>query len=226
MNLPSLSNSRIIPNIENKAHCLIQDLGLIDYERAFLIQKETVTQVLKGQSDTLILCEHPSVLTLGRLASEENYLIPRDEIISRGVRILNIDRGGEITLHAPGQLVTYPIFNIQRSGRDLKHFLSKLEQVAIDLLQGFDILARRISGQRGVWVNDKKIASIGIGVKKWISFHGMSINVNVDLNLFRMIRPCGLDVQMTSISQLTNRDVSIQEVKNRVIESFVKNFHH
>ncbi len=204
--------------------CRVKDIGLIDYEEAFLIQKQTVSEVIQGQSDTLLLCEHPVVFTLGRLADERNFLIPPKDIESRGMKILAIDRGGEVTLHGPGQIVTYPIFNLNHFRRDLKHFLYKLEQVAIDLLQDFDIVARRISGQRGVWVGQEKIASLGIGVKKWVSFHGMAINVNTDLNLFSMIKPCGLDVKMTSISKLIGKSVDMKDVKEKIVRNYCRNF--
>ncbi len=204
--------------------CRVKDLGLINYEEAFQLQKQTVSKVLQGQPNTLYLCEHLPVFTLGRLADERNFLIPPKDIESRGMKIFPIDRGGEVTLHGPGQIVTYPIFNLNHFRRDLKHFLYKLEQVAIDLLQDFDIVARRISGQRGVWVKEEKIASLGIGVKKWVSFHGMAINVNTDLNLFSMIKPCGLDVKMTSLSKLIGHNADLKDIKEKIIKHYCRNF--
>ena len=202
----------------------VQDLGLIDYVHAFDLQKKTVLEVIQGAADTLFLCEHPTVLTLGRLADEKNFLTAPKDIQSQGIKILPIDRGGEVTLHAPGQIVTYPIFNLNHFGRDLKHFLYRLEQVAIDLLQDFDIVARRISDQRGVWVKEEKIASLGIGVKKWVSFHGMAVNVNTDLNLFSMIKPCGLDVKMTSIGKLIGKSVDMKDVKEKIVKQYCRHF--
>ena len=204
--------------------CRIKDAGLMEYSQAFDLQKKTVLEVTRGEVDTLLICEHPGVLTMGRLATEENFLLSVEEIQSQGIKILRIDRGGEVTLHSPGQIVTYPIFNLRRFGTDLKLFLEKLEQVAIDLLKDFDIVARRISGHRGVWVKEDKIASIGIGVKKWVSFHGMAVNVNTDLKLFSMIKPCGLDVRMTSLSKLLGCPVDLEEVKKRLMESYRLNF--
>jgi lipoate-protein ligase B len=145
-------------------------------------------------------------------------------LVKQGVGIHHIDRGGEITLHAPGQLVVYPILNLVNFGKDLRRYFYQLEQVAIDLLGGFDIVASRVSGKTGVWIEEKKIASVGIGVRKWISFHGLAINVDTDLNLFSMIKPCGLDVEMTSISGIKKSPVSMGEVKKRFVEHFYRNF--
>ena len=113
----------------------VRDLGLIDYLEAYAIQKQSVAGVLKGQDQCLLLCEHPTVLTLGRLASSRNILCSPLNVQKRGIQVINIDRGGEVTLHSPGQLVVYPIFNLNYLGRDLKQYLYQLEQVAIDLLR-------------------------------------------------------------------------------------------
>lgn len=189
--------------------CRIVDLDLIDYEKSYALQRKYMQEVFESGDQILMVCEHPVVLTLGRLATEDNILISKEEIMSKGVKVLNIDRGGEVTLHCPGQIVLYPILNLNNYKRNLKFYFNKLEQVAIDFFGEFDILACRRLGQRGVWVGVKKIASIGIGVKKWISFHGMSINVNPDLTLFSMIRPCGLDIAMTSIRQAVGESIDV-----------------
>lgn len=213
-----------VSSLNHSVLCRVKDIGLIDYEEAFQLQKQTVAEVIQGEFDTLLLCEHPMVFTLGRLADEQNFLIPPKDIQARGIKILPVDRGGEVTLHGPGQIVTYPIFHLNHFRRDLRHFLYKLEQVAIDLLQDFDIVARRISGRRGVWVGQEKIASLGIGVKKWVSFHGMAVNVNTDLDLFSMIKPCGLDVKMTSMAKLLGHEVILNEVKERIVQHYCSNF--
>ncbi len=191
---------------------IYRDLGLIDYEKAWAVQKKTVEQVIAGQPSTVLLCEHPTVLTLGRLGKTENILYSREELEKRNISLLRIDRGGEVTLHAPGQLVVYPIINLN-NGRDLKSYLIKLEQVTIDLLQDFGIVATRIAGQRGIWVQDNKLASIGIGVRKWVTYHGLGINVNTDLNLFSVIKPCGLDVRMISMKEIKGHPIDMEQVK-------------
>ena len=202
----------------------VTNLGLIDYHKAYSLQKEAVENLLKGGPQVLFLCEHPTVITLGRLGKAGNIFFPKEELEKQDIEIVAIDRGGDVTLHAPGQLVAYPVFNLLRYGKDLHQFLYKLEQVAIDLLADFDIVANRISGRRGVWVKERKIASIGIGVRKWISFHGLGLNVNTDLNLFSMIKPCGLDVVMTSLRAIHKKDINMEEVKRKIVNCFERHF--
>ena len=204
--------------------CRVKDLGLVDYAEAYALQKQCVNDLLKGGLQTLLLCEHPPVLTLGRLTDENNLLIAKEDLAKQGVTIHPIDRGGDITLHAPGQLVIYPILNLANFGKDLRRYLHGLEQVAIDLLGSFDIVASRFSGQTGVWVGEEKIASIGIGVRKWVSFHGLAVNVNTDLTLFSMIQPCGLKVKMTSVAEIKKSAIDMAEAKKKMTECFCKIF--
>lgn len=210
--------------IKENTSCQVKDLGTIDYGKAYALQRDYVNTLVQEGMQTLILCEHPPTLTLGRSSDEKHILISQEELDKRNVSVHHIDRGGDITLHAPGQLVVYPILDLANFGKDLRSYLRRLEQVAIDLLSGFDIVASRFSGQTGVWTGKKKIASIGIGVRKWISFHGLAVNVNTDLNLFSMIKPCGLDVEMTSMSQMIKRVIDIEEVKKKIVASFCSNF--
>jgi len=172
----------------------------------------------------LILCEHPAVLTLGRMTNPGSLLYQRQEIEARGVQITSVDRGGDVTLHAPGQLIVYPIFNLNNYGKNLKVYMEMLEEVAVDLLKNFGILAISISGKRGVFVGDDKIISIGVGVRKWVTYHGLGINVNTDLSLFKLIKPCGLDVRMTSMQKLKNHPVPMQDVKSNVVQQFQEHF--
>lgn len=204
--------------------CTVQDWGLVRYQDAYGRQKELVSRVIGGEEPCLVLCEHPPVLTLGRMTKTDSMLWSLEEIKRAGVDVVTIDRGGDVTLHAPGQLVVYPIFDLNRHGRDLKLFLEGLEHVVIDLLKEFDILADSIDGQRGVWAGRDKIASIGIGVRKWVSYHGIGLNVNTDLALFRMIRPCGLDVRMTSMEKLKGAQVDMRAVKEKIVRHFYQKF--
>ena len=211
----------MITNTQNI--CEVRDLGLIDYDTAYGIQKESMARVLAGGAQTILLCEHPAVITLGRMFQEANIL--NEEAITRqGIRVVPIDRGGDVTLHAPGQLVVYPILNLAQSKRDLRLYMHKLEQVTIALLKSFGIVANRISGKTGVFVGPGKIASLGIGVRKWVTYHGLGINVNTDLKLFELIKPCGLDVRMTSIARIEGQPIDMSEVKQRLIKSFGKEF--
>ncbi len=211
--------------MQAKIPCRVLDLGLIDYEKAYTLQRNFVDEVIGKKENIILLCEHTPVFTLGRIATEENFLLTSDEIKQSGAKVLRVDRGGEVTFHGPGQLVVYPIFQLTDFGKDLKLYMGQLEQVAIDLLRYFGIVADRILGQRGVWVGQEKIASIGIGVRKWVSYHGIGINVNTDLKFFSFVRPCGLNVRMTSISKITNKSVDMAAVKAKAIECFAKNFH-
>lgn len=207
-----------------QSSCVIRDWGLISYQEAYARQKELVNRVIGGKGPHLVVCEHPPVLTVGRMTKPDSLLWSREDIKAAGVEIASIDRGGDITLHAPGQLVVYPVFDLNDHGRDLKLFLEELEEVVIDLLADFGILAGSIDGQRGVWVGREKIASIGIGVRKWVSYHGVGLNVNTDLALFRMIRPCGLDVQMTSMAKIKGAPVDMREVKEKIVDQFLNRF--
>jgi lipoate-protein ligase B len=210
--------------IQEETACRVNDLGLMGYDKVYDLQKQYVHKLLNGGTQVLLLCEHPSTLTLGRLADESHILISKEELQRRGVNIYHIDRGGDITLHAPGQLVIYPILDLVNFGKNLRFYLYQLEQVAIDLLWSFDIVANRFPQQTGAWVGTKKIASIGIGVRKWISFHGLAINVNTRLELFSMIKPCGLSVEMTSMAEVKKAVIPMEEVKEKIVECFKKNF--
>lgn len=200
------------------------DLGLIDYSEAYRLQKEMVAQVIAGAPEKIFLCEHPTVLTLGRMADQRYILASKDELAARGIEILSIDRGGEVTLHAPGQLVVYPILDLRKRGKDLKRYLYDLEDVAIQFMQQYKIIAFRKPGQTGVWVGAQKIVSVGVGVRKWVTFHGLGINVNTDLTLFSLINPCGLSVAMTSVESMIGQAVAFQKVKKDFCEAFLRSF--
>ncbi len=203
---------------------IIEDWGLIPYTDAYERQKERVRRVMDGAADHLVLCEHPAVLTLGRMTNPASLLYQRSDIEARGVTIAKVDRGGDVTLHAPGQLVVYPIFNLDNYGKNLKVYMETLEEVAVDLLRNFGILAISVPGQRGVFVGPEKIISIGVGVRKWVTYHGLGINVNTDLSLFNLIKPCGLNVRMTSMQKLKGRVIPMQEVKTEIVNQFQKAF--
>jgi lipoate-protein ligase B len=185
-------------------HC-----GLMEYERGLQLQKEFVREVAAGAPGVLLLCEHPVTLTLGRTYHQQNILATHDELVSRGVAVVAADRGGDVTLHAPGQLVAYPILDLKTMGRDLGIYLRKLEQASVDFLLDFGIVAQGDDDRRGVWVGRSKIASIGIGISHWVTYHGVGLNIMTDLELFKLIRPCGLDVTMTSLKKLTGRSPSM-----------------
>jgi len=203
---------------------IVEDWGLIDYQAAHERQRAVVQEVVAGAPQRLVFCEHPPVLTLGRMFTPESFLYTREDILSQGVSIVPVDRGGDVTLHAPGQLIVYVMADLDRYGRDLKAYLERIEEVAVDLLKDFDILAMSMPGQRGVFTDRNKIISIGVGVRQWVTYHGLGINVNTDLSLFDLIKPCGLDVRMTSIAQLKGVPVAMDDVKEKFTRHFCRRF--
>ncbi len=192
----------------------IQDLGLQPYSEIWALQKSTLEQRAAGQiPDQLLLTEHPPVYTLGRRFQPENLLDPGD------VPVIAIERGGDITFHEPGQLVVYPIFLLTDQRRDLRGFLNGLEQVLINTLAEFGFTAERDSRNTGVWIQGFKVASIGIAVRRWVTWHGLALNINNDLALTQNIRPCGFDaVLMRSLQQLKGEALDIAKIKQVLIE--------
>jgi lipoate-protein ligase B len=204
--------------------CQFIDLGVVDFQDAYVMQKKLWQQACEDACQRLIICEHPAVFTLGKIAQERFLLVNAEDLRHQHIALVRTDRGGEVTFHGPGQLVIYPIFHLEPYGKDLKIFLEKLEEVVIDLLRYFGIVANRQKGFTGVWVKEKKIASVGIGVKKWVSFHGIGLNVNTDLSFFSMIKPCGLDVAMTSMANETGSPLAMARVKEKIVEVFKEHF--
>jgi len=188
------------------------------------LQKKAAAEVMAGGPERIFLCEHPAVLTLGRMSDQQYILASRDELAQRKIEIVSIDRGGEVTLHAPGQLVVYPILDLKKHGKDLKQYMHQLEEIAIKFLQNYGISSSRNPGKTGVWVGAKKIVSIGVGVKKWVTFHGMAININTDLDLFSLINPCGLSVTMTSVEKIQGQSVDFQKAKRDFATIFLQHF--
>ena len=201
---------------------MILDLGLIDYEECYTTQRETVARRKLGEiGDTLMLAEHNNVFTVGRTGGKGNLLANEVYLRQKGIKVLNIDRGGDITFHGPGQLVVYPIIELKEKWRDLHKYMRNLEDVVIKFLKRYSVRSRREPGRTGVWASGKKVASIGIGVSNWVTYHGLSININPDLEFFDMIYPCGLrGVKMASLKSLCREDISIEEAKDAILSDF------
>jgi lipoyl(octanoyl) transferase len=187
----------------------LYDLGIVPYARALALQRELHAQRVAGAiPDTLLLLEHPPVITLGKAFHPEHLRYAREFYAQQGIELHPTDRGGDVTCHNPGQLVGYPIFDVAQHGRDLHQFLRDLEQAIIDALRAFGVEAHREAGYTGVWVGNAKIAAIGVKVTKWVSMHGFALNVNNDLSLFQTIVPCGIaDRPVTSLQQVLGRAV-------------------
>jgi len=206
--------------------CQVHDLGLIDYGIGWQLQKDFFSEVETSKnSHTLILCRHNPVITLGRNAHEENILFSRDDLFLKGVDLFQTERGGDVTYHGPGQIVAYPIFNLAYLKKDIHWFLRKLEDVAIDFLSELGVNCNRRPGLTGVWVDKKKIASIGISIRHWITFHGMSINIkDADLADFSLIRPCGMDIEMTSLETVLAKEMQVDDLKEVLADKFCAGF--
>jgi lipoyl(octanoyl) transferase len=196
------------------------DLGCLEYLHVLAVQEDLLQrQCERRGNDTLLLVEHPPVFTLGRGAEEQNLLSPREVPVHR------VSRGGEVTFHGPGQLVGYPLIDLTNHGRDVHLYLRGLEAVLIEVLATAGIAARREKGKTGVWVDDKKIASIGVGVRRWMTYHGFALNVTTDLSYFADIVPCGLvGVRMTSMAELLPVTVDVAALKPLVAATFASYF--
>lgn len=200
----------------------VVDLGQQDYYQVWNMQKALHAKRADGTiTDTLLLVEHNPVITLGKSGKSDNILIPETLLKEKGVDFYRIERGGDATYHGPGQLVGYPIFNIKERLAGIRSFIEKIEEVIIATLDRFSIKADKKEKMIGVWVGSGKICSIGIAVKKWVSFHGFALNVNTDLQYFDLIHPCGFkNIKMTSMAEILKKNVSMNAVKDRVIEEF------
>lgn len=197
--------------------------GLIDYRDAQTHQDILVKQRPHWPHDLLILLEHPSVITLGRNSSQNNLLWSHADLQAAGIDCVNSSRGGDITLHNPGQLVGYPIVDLNYYQRDLHRYLRLLEEVLGLTLAEYGLNSTTVPGKTGVWLADRKIASIGIAVRRWISYHGFALNIDNDLASFTAITPCGLpDISMTSMSAELAGPVDKEEVAKVLISQFSK----
>ncbi|NQT90896.1 MAG: lipoyl(octanoyl) transferase LipB [Candidatus Omnitrophica bacterium] len=206
--------------------CKSIDLGLTDFREAYKFQRQCLEEVKSGSSaGFLLFTEHRPVFTMGRFAKRDNLLIDEETAKARGIDIVKTDRGGDITFHGPGQMVAYPVFDLKKGIKDVHRFLSMLEDVAISCLKEFGIPSHRIKGRTGAWTDKGKIASIGIGVSKWVTFHGIAINANVDLDYFNMINPCGFkDIKVTSMKEMLGKEIDLPLLKDRLIKQFQHHF--
>jgi lipoate-protein ligase B len=203
-------------------------LGRVAYEEALELQRHIARDRISGAlpQDVLLLVEHPPVVTLGR-ASKGKHLIASPEFLrSKGVELFEVERGGDVTFHGPGQLVGYPIVDLKRHRLDLHWYLRKIEEALINTLADYEIVAERNPSFTGVWTKGKKIASIGVHARDWVTWHGFALNVTTDLSYFDLMVPCGIDgVVMTSIArELGTDDVSMQDVIERVSAKFAAAF--
>jgi len=216
----------------------IINLGLVDYKKAWDIQEKYFKQAIDRKiairngenlpppSNYLILCEHPNVYTIGKSGKEENLLLSSEEVKSKEASFYKINRGGDITYHGPGQLVVYPILDLDQFFTDIHKYMRYLEQAVINTLLKFGIQSSRIDGMTGVWIDSalpsaRKICAMGVKSSRWVTMHGIGFNINTNLDFFSHIVPCGIDDKaVTSMQKELGIEVDMQEVENVIIEEF------
>ena len=218
---------------------IFKDLFLMEYGEAWKYQEDLLLQNTSIKSDAakndkiaetthhLLFCEHPPVFTLGKSGKEEHVLISKEELLKRNIGYYPTNRGGDITFHGPGQIVGYPILDLEKFYRDIGKYLRALEEVIILTLAHYGISGERSQGETGVWIDAKikikarKICAMGVRCSRWVTMHGFALNVNTDLSYFNSIVPCGIpDKQVTSLSKELGADLDMGEVKNIIKTNF------
>jgi lipoyl(octanoyl) transferase len=201
----------------------VQRLGRIAYRDALALQEELVeARHAQRVHDTLLLLEHaPPVITLGRGAKPENILRSRELLAAQGIEVHETGRGGDVTYHGPGQLVAYPIFDLSPDRRDVRKYVSGLEEVMIRVASSYGIRAERVQGLNGAWVGANKIGAVGVRITRWITMHGLALNVSTALDAFELIVPCGIVGKgVTSLERELGRSVAMAEVEERMVTAF------
>ena len=207
---------------------LVLNLGERSYAEVLAFQRDAAARRISGEidQDLLILVEHPPVVTLGRKKADNKLPVTEDYLRSRGIELFEVERGGGVTFHGPGQLVGYPIFDLQRHKLDLHWYLRQVEEALIRTLAVYDIAAERNVGFTGVWTGGRKIASIGVHARSWVTWHGFALNVTTDLSYFNIMTPCGIDgVVMTSVSrEKPAAGVTLENVADETARQFAELF--
>jgi len=211
-----------------------QDIGLIEYKKAWVFQEEIFNKTLRVKSKNrnegtniktenhLIFCEHPHVYTLGNSGNKENLLVNEDYLRSRGASFYKTNRGGDITYHGPGQIVGYPIFDLDNFFNDIGKYLRLLEESIILTIKEYGLVGERSKGETGVWINvgkpnARKICALGVKTSRWVSMHGFAFNINTDLSYFENIIPCGInDKQVTSLEKELGEKINLEKVKEQL----------
>jgi lipoate-protein ligase B len=208
----------------------IIDLGLFDYQKAWDLQRHLWAKRVAGElPDLLLLLEHPHVITLGRRGNRSHLVASAEILETMNIPLFHIERGGDVTYHGPGQLVAYPILNLKSYGYRVIRYVDQLEEVILRTLKDFGMEGERDSLNRGVWVNGEKIASLGVTIKRWVSFHGLAVNYETDLSYFDLIHPCGLvGGKMTSMEKILGekipRESLIERIRLHFKEIFVRDW--
>jgi lipoyl(octanoyl) transferase len=213
-----------VRSLDTKRELWVERMGVVPYAQALDFQRQVARARISGAipEDVLLLVEHPPVVTLGRSSKERHLLATPALLAARGVELFEVERGGDVTFHGPGQLVGYPIVDLKQHKQDLHWYLRQVEEALIVALARFGIEAGREAGLTGVWTHGRKIASIGVHARDWVTWHGFALNVSTDLSYFGLMVPCGIEaVTMTSVSaELGAASPSFEEVAIAVAESF------
>jgi len=199
-------------------------LGTVDYAEAHRLQKELQAKRISGEiGDTVLLLEHPPVLTMGRSAKEQHVLAAPEVLAARGISVHEVGRGGDVTYHGPGQLVAYPIIDLKPDRRDVRKYMWSLEETMIRTCADFGLLATRMEGLNGAWVGDRKVGAVGVRISRWVTMHGLALNANSDLTHFDLIVPCGIqDKKVTSLSAEIGRTVFATDVIDPLARHFAE----
>lgn len=207
-------------------HVAVRRLGVVEYGAAYELQKKLHQKRVEGEiGDTLLLLEHPPTITVGKAGSIDNILVPRETLHQLGISLYFVDRGGDVTYHGLGQLVGYPILDLSSRGGDLKRYVRDLEEVLIRTLGDFSIEAGRDPRHAGVWIDQKKIASIGLSIREWVTMHGFAFNVCTDLEGFSLIHACGFkDRKTASMQELLAFQPPMDQVIERLLQHFYEVF--
>lgn len=206
---------------------IIEDWSLIPFRDAWSRQEQYVREIQKGiRPSTLIFCEHPAVLTIGREGGEHNVKIDPALLFMQGIEVIPINRGGDITAHNPGQLIGYPLFHLSEYREDLHWFLRSIEDIIMQVLAEYGIASGRVEGKTGVWVEqERKICAIGLHCSRWVTSHGFALNVNNELSIFDSIVPCGIpDKEVTSMSKELGIMVDMEDLKEKCRKAYLEYF--
>jgi lipoate-protein ligase B len=202
------------------------DLGLMEYQKAWELQRQLWSKRVEGEApDLLLIVEHPHVITLGRRGHRDHLKVAPEILEAMKVSIFHVERGGDITYHGPGQMVVYPILDLKDYGYRFVRYVDQLEEVILHVLRDFGIEGEKDPSNRGVWANGDKIASIGVAIKRWVSFHGFALNYETDLKYFDLMDPCGLvGKKMTSMAKILGKKIRRKELAERIIFHFKEVF--
>lgn len=202
------------------------ELGRRDYASVLALQEETHAARARGElPDTLLLVEHEPVITLGRAAKQEHVLATPEHLKTLGIELHEIGRGGDVTYHGPGQLVVYPILDLKPDRCDVRRYVRSMEQVMLQVAESYGLTPQRIEGMTGAFVEQRKYGALGVRISRWVTMHGIAINVSTDLDAFSLIVPCGLrTTSVTSLSRETGREISLADAQARTIEQFAQVF--